>query len=79
MQQNRLTPEQIAILDFWHKIEFFLPYDLEDTLSKIKKAQQNYLPLFKQKIEFLSTEELWRYLTPGLHKDEVILGFYWYL
>lgn len=75
MQQNRLTPEQIAILDFWHKIEFFLPYDLEDTLSKIKKAQQNYLPLFKQKIEFLSTEELWRYLTPGLHKDEVILGF----
>lgn len=39
MLQNKLTSNQIAILDFWHKIEFFLPYDLQDALSKIKKKE----------------------------------------
>lgn len=72
-QNNKLTKEQISILDFWHKIEFFLPYDLQETLSTIKKKKQIYQQFTLEEISTLSTEQLWQ--NPYQGKDEVVVSF----
>ncbi len=73
VSQNKLTSEQIAILDFWHKIEFFLPYDLQDALSKITKKKQIYQSFSAQSISTHQAEDLW--LNPYKGENEVVVGF----
>lgn len=72
MKSNKLTQTQISILDFWHKIEFFLPYDLQEAFDKISK-NQIYLPYNYEDIENISTEELW--CNPYLGENEIVTGF----
>lgn len=73
MQSSKLTKEQIAILDFWHKIEFFLPYDLQETLSRIKKKEHIYQSFKVNQVDSLTVEQLWS--NPYPEKDEVVTGF----
>lgn len=73
MQQNKLTSEQISVLDFWHKIEFFLPYDLQEKLGAIKKSNQIYSALSMEDLSSISSEKLWA--NPYQGEDEVVAGF----
>ena len=73
MQQHTLTQDQIAILDFWHKIEFFLPYDLQEALSKIKKEKQIYQPFHSHQVETLPLKQLWS--NPYQEKGDSVVGF----
>lgn len=73
MQQNKLTREQISVLDFWHKIEFFLPYDLQEKLSEIKKSNQIYSALSVEAISSISSEKLWA--NPYQGEDEEVTSF----
>ncbi|WGE89474.1 AAA domain-containing protein [Actinobacillus arthritidis] len=74
-----LTNAQLAILDFWHKIEFFLPFDLQREL--LDNSSIPYKTAFcTNELQQLSPEQIWT--IPDLKADEeplsyaVFLGIY---
>lgn len=74
----QLTPAQLNILDFWHKIEFFLPFDLQKEL--IDNEDIRKICYSEEQLSQISTEELWKISNLDPHEEPssytLFLGIY---
>lgn len=69
-EQERL----LGILDYWHKIEFFIPFGLDQHVSDLEAWQARTL---SAEDFTTSTDDAWRTVEPK--KDMVVKGFNLYL
>lgn len=53
------SASHLSILSYWHKIEFFIPYDLQRQVLEGKGAEWNVRVLSAAQLEQLTTEDLW--------------------
>lgn len=67
------------ILGFWHKIEFFIPYDLQRQVLEAKGAEWSVRLFSKNQLRQLTTQELWSAPVPEgrrLSGFDVYLGVF---
>ncbi|PZP27156.1 MAG: hypothetical protein DI603_22505 [Roseateles depolymerans] len=53
------SASHVSILSYWHKIEFFIPYDLQGQVLEGKDAEWNVRPLSADRLAKLNPQELW--------------------
>ncbi|WP_326541909.1 DEAD/DEAH box helicase [Pseudorhodoferax sp.] len=75
-QKGSPQANQIEVLKYWHKIEFFLPYDLQRQVLEAKDAEWSVRPLSMRQLNSLTTKALWSAPVPP---DRKITGFEIYL
>src|SRR4051794_27991995 len=63
----------ISILDFWHKVEFFIPFDLD---QRIEGEDEHKVRLLHRRDLDGDSAELWR---AAVEEDEEIKSFVLYL
>jgi len=64
------------ILEFWHKVEFFIPYDLQKNVIENDDAQWNIRDFTKMFSANSSSEALWQVNVPS---EKELNGFHLYL
>ena len=82
MQEKRQGSSQASyhqILSFWHKIEFFIPYDLQRQVLEAKDAEWSVRLFSVDQLARLSTQALWSTPVPEgrrLSSFDVYLGVF---
>ncbi|RXY89177.1 hypothetical protein DD607_30125, partial [Salmonella sp. 3DZ2-4SM] len=58
-RRNTLQASHRAILSFWHRVEFFIPYDLQGQVLESKDADWSVRQLSRDQLERLDPKDLW--------------------
>lgn len=69
----------VGILDYWHKIEFFIPYDLQGQVLEAADAEWSVKLLSARDLERQSVHALWSFKVPDdrkLTRFDVYLGIF---
>lgn len=75
-RRNTLQASHRAILSFWHRVEFFIPYDLQGQVLESKDADWSVRQLSRDQLERLDPKDLW---SPPLPFGRRLSGFDVYL
>lgn len=68
-----------SILKFWHKVEFFIPFDLQRQVLDAKDAEWSVRTFSAQQLAIADTVALWRATPPAGRKltgFEIYLGIF---
>lgn len=76
ISDKAMHPEILNILDFWHKCEFFLPYDLQRNVLDVKQEEKWSLKSLSLPDLSKDNTSLWNF-TPPIDKE--IVGFDLYI
>jgi hypothetical protein len=71
---------QIQILEFWHKVEFFIPFDLSGQVLEAEGAEWNVKRIITAEIQEMpqeSSSDFWR--VSGVPEGKAVRGFELYL
>ncbi|WP_188489613.1 DEAD/DEAH box helicase [Stenotrophomonas maltophilia] len=75
-RRNTLQARHRAILSFWHRVEFFIPYDLQGQVLESKDADWSVRLLSRDQLERLDPQDLW---SPPVPSGRRLSGFDVYL
>lgn len=75
-RRNTLQARHRAIFSFWHRVEFFIPYDLQGQVLESKDADWSVRLLSRDQLERLDPQDLW---SPPVPFGRRLSGFDVYL